>query len=84
MSIINDAADAAHKAASVATYGGAGVSVYFGLTPGEWQIVGIVGGLVIGVLGWATNAVMNFHFKQQHLKLARSRAAVLAEMGDDE
>lgn len=39
------------KASAVATYGGGTVAVYFGLTPGEWQVVGIVGGLLIGALG---------------------------------
>lgn len=84
MTMFNDTVDAAHRVASVATYGGASTAVYFGLSPGEWQIVGILGGLLIGVAGWLTNAAMNYHFKQQHLKLAQSRAATLADMGEEE
>jgi cytochrome c biogenesis protein CcdA len=82
--MINNTVEAAHRTASAATYGGASASIYFGFSPGEWQIIGIVGGLLIGLLGWATNAVLNYHFKNQHLKLAQSRAAALADMGFDE
>lgn len=39
------------KVSSIATYGGGGTAIVFGLTPGEWQVVGIVGGLVIGFVG---------------------------------
>lgn len=67
---LTDTAEAAHKAASAATYGGSGVAVYFGLSPGEWQVIGIVGGLVFAAAGWATN----FYFKRQHLLLAKSKA----------
>lgn len=44
------------KASTVATYGGSGTAVYFGLSPGEWQVVGIVGGLVIGLIGLGINS----------------------------
>ena len=67
---LTDTAEAAHKAASAATYGGSGVAVYFGLSPGEWQVIGIVGGLVFAAAGWATN----FYFKRQHLLLAKAKA----------
>lgn len=67
---LTDTAEAAHKAASAATYGGSGVAVYFGFSPGEWQVIGIVGGLVFAAAGWATN----FYFKRQHLLLAKSKA----------
>lgn len=63
---ITDAAEAAHKAASAATYGGSGVAVYFGFSPGEWQVIGIVGGLVFAALGFLTN----WYFKAAHLRLA--------------
>lgn len=32
-----------------------GVSMYFGLSPGEWQVFGIVAGVVIAILGFVTN-----------------------------
>jgi hypothetical protein len=39
------------KASATAAVVGGGSAVYFGLTAGEWQIVGVVGGLAIGLLG---------------------------------
>jgi hypothetical protein len=57
------------KASSTVAYGGGGTAVYFGLTAGEWQVVGVVGGIVIGLAGFFTN----LYFKHQHLKLARER-----------
>lgn len=43
------------KIANTAQYGGSGGAVYFGLSPGEWQILGIVGGLLVAALGFAVN-----------------------------
>lgn len=68
------------KVSAVAAYGGSGTAVvsgaaeYLGLTPGEWQIVGIIGGLVIGVLGLIVNAGINAFFNWQRLKLDRQKA----------
>jgi hypothetical protein len=70
MNTLPDVAEAAHKVASAATYGGSGVAVYFGFSPGEWQAIGIVGGLVFAAAGWATN----FYFRRQHLLLAMAKA----------
>lgn len=64
---IDEAADAAHKAASAVTYGGSGVAVYFGFSPGEWQVIGIFGGLFFAAAGFLANV----YFKHQHLKLAK-------------
>jgi hypothetical protein len=55
--------------ANVATYGGSGTMMYFGLTPGEWQIVGVLGGLLIGVLGLVVNA----YFQWKRLELDQGR-----------
>lgn len=47
------------KASSIATYGGGGTALasgaakFMGMTPDEWSIVGVVGGLVIGAIGLA-------------------------------
>jgi hypothetical protein len=70
MSTITEAAEAAHKVASIATYGGSGAAIYFGFSPGEWQAIGIIGGLVFAAAGYLTN----FYFKRQHLLLARAKA----------
>ena len=56
----------AAKAASVATYGGAGSAIFFGLTANEF---GALCGVVIGLIG----LVANIWFKHQHLKLAREQ-----------
>lgn len=70
-------------AANAATYTGGGTAVFFGLSSGQWQALGVLGGLVIGGLGLLVKSVMDWHFRNQHLKLAQSRAKVLADMGDD-
>ena len=58
------------KAGVVAQYGGAGTTVYFGLSPGEWQALGVIVGIVIGIAGLAVNV----WFKQKHLEIARRQA----------
>ena len=56
----------ATKASSVATYGGAGSAIFFGLTANEF---GALCGVVIGFIG----LVANIYFKYQHLQLARDQ-----------
>jgi hypothetical protein len=56
----------ATKAASVATYGGAGSAIFFGLSANEF---GALCGVIIGFIG----LVANIWFKHQHLKLAREQ-----------
>jgi allophanate hydrolase subunit 1 len=65
----SEAAVIAHKAASAAIYGGSGTAMYFGLSPGEWQVVGVLGGLVFAAAGFVTN----LYFKHQHFLLAKKR-----------
>lgn len=49
------------KVSNAAMNGGAGVAVVsgaeliFGLTPGEWSVIGVVGGLLIGAAGFLVN-----------------------------
>ena len=59
-----------NKLANTAQYGGSSGAVYFGLSSGEWQIIGVVGGLVIAAFGFA----INWYYKAQHLRLARKNA----------
>jgi hypothetical protein len=54
----------ATKTSLVATYGGAGSAIFFGLTANEF---GALCGVAIGLVG----LVANIWFKYQHLKLAR-------------
>lgn len=54
------------KASAVAAYGGGTTAVYFGLSAGEWQVLGVLGGLVIGAIGLAVNTF----FKWKHYRLA--------------
>lgn len=48
------------KASATAAVVGGGSAVYFGLTAGEWQIIGVVGGLAIGLLGLGVNALFQW------------------------
>jgi hypothetical protein len=57
----------ATKASSIATYGGAGSAIFFGLSANEF---GALCGVVIGFIG----LVANIWFKHQHLKIARKEA----------
>jgi hypothetical protein len=57
----------AGKASTLATYGGAGSAIFFGLTANEF---GALCGVVIGFIG----LVANIWFKHQHLKLARKES----------
>lgn len=73
---ITDTAEAAHRAASTVMYAGAGmaagsgasigVTTYFGLTLGHWQVIGIVAGIVFAAAGFITN----LWFKSAHYRLA--------------
>ena len=56
----------AAKASAVATYGGAGSAIFFGLSANEF---GALCGVVIGFIG----LVANIYFKYQHLQLARDQ-----------
>lgn len=64
------------KVTTGAAYAGAATPAFMGLTGDEWQVVGVVGGLVLGLLTWIGNMVVNWHFKSQHLKLAREQMAL--------
>ena len=55
------------KVANTATYGGSASAVVFGLTPGEWQVLGIIGGLLTAVAGF----LLTWWYKHQHLQIAR-------------
>jgi integral membrane sensor domain MASE1 len=66
------------KAATAATYTGSVGAIasgmasdtVFGLTTSEWSVVGVIGGLVIALLGFAVNV----YFKRQHLLVALKNA----------
>jgi hypothetical protein len=57
----------AAKTASVATYGGAGSAIFFGLSANEF---GALCGVVIGLIG----LVANIYFKYQHLEVAKKES----------
>jgi len=57
----------ATKASSVATYGGAGSAVFFGLSANEF---GALCGVVIGLVG----LVANIYFKYQHLQVTKKQS----------
>lgn len=59
------------KIATAASVSGGGTAIYFGLTPGEWQVIGIIGGLVVGFVSLLIQAALSWWFKSQHLALAR-------------
>jgi hypothetical protein len=57
----------ATKASAVATYGGAGSAVFFGLSANEF---GALCGVIIGFIG----LVANIYFKYQHLEVAKKES----------
>ena len=68
---MTDTADAAYKAASAATYGGAGTAAVFGLSSSEWQALGVIGGILIGIVGVVVKGWLDYHFKKKHYELER-------------
>lgn len=68
------------KVATAAQYVGGGGAAIFGLTPSEWSVIGVIGGLLIAALGYITST----WFKAQHLKLAQeaARRGVVAPLSD--
>lgn len=62
---------AAEVAAQKATYMAAGGTVILGLTANE---VAALGGLLVALLAMVVNAAITWHFKSEHLKLAREKA----------
>lgn len=65
-----ESAEAIHRVASSATYGGAAGATVFGFTVSEWSVIGVIGGLVIALLGF----FVNIYFKRQHLLIAMRNA----------
>lgn len=61
----------AEKLGAVVGYGGSGTAVYFGLTPGEWSAIGVIGGLLIGFAGFLVNAY--FGWRRDQREAARGR-----------
>ena len=59
------------KITSSATYGGGVTAFIGGLSANE---IAAYGGLLIGAVGLLSNTVITWHFKSQHLKLAREVA----------
>lgn len=53
------------KASATAGYGGSVSAFVFGLTPGEWQAIGVIGGLLIGAAGFAFNAWLGWRRDQR-------------------
>lgn len=81
------------RAASTTTYAGstlaAGSAVaapstimspelILGLTLTQWSVLGIVFGMLMAVVGWATN----LYYKRQHLQLVQSKATQDYSDGD--
>lgn len=61
----------ASKIAIAAQNGGAAVALFGGLTMVE---LAAFGGLIVAILGYVTNTLINWYYKSQHLKLARKNA----------
>lgn len=72
---------AAEIAANKATFVASGASIFLGLTANE---IAALGGLVVAILALIINAATNWHFKAQHLKIARAKAAADGLEIDDE
>jgi hypothetical protein len=66
---MENTAEVATKVSSVATYGGAGSAVFFGLSANEF---GAICGVVIGFIG----LIANIWFKYQHLEVAKKEAGL--------
>lgn len=63
---------AAEAIAAKATYAASGGAILLGLTANE---VAAIGGLIVAFIAMIVQAAISWHFKSQHLKLARDMAA---------
>jgi len=45
--------------------------MYFGLSAGEWQVIGVLGGLLVGVVGLVINAVFGWRRDQREARQMR-------------
>lgn len=67
------------KISATAALGGSGTAVisgapqYFGLSPGEWQIVGVIGGLLIALAGFLVNAYIGWRRLQIDIERAKEK-----------
>lgn len=83
---VSEIAEAAHRAASAVQHGGMAMSVgggasvavteYLGLSIMQWQVVGILSGVVIGVVGLLLKTAIDVFFRWQELKLKRAQLAM--------
>lgn len=55
----------AEKTSAVVGYGGSGTAVIFGLSASQWQVIGVIGGLCIGLAGFAFNAWLGWRRDQR-------------------
>lgn len=51
---------------NAAIVSGSGAAMLFGLTPSQWSIVGVIGGLVVGFVG----LLVNIYFQHKRLQIA--------------
>mgnify|MGYP000117201276 CR=1 FL=1 len=62
------------------TYAASGAGLYFGMSANELAAFASV---VIAFLAFVINALITWHFKSAHLKLARERADLVDEASGD-
>lgn len=65
-----EAKSAAAAVLEKTTYTASGGAIFFGLTANEFAAIG---GLIIAALSLLANLIITWHFKAQHLRLARER-----------
>lgn len=49
---------------------------YFGMTPTEWSVVGVIGGLVVAILGLCVRTLVDIYYRERHLKLEQKKAGI--------
>lgn len=69
---VTEHTDAAVRAAQTALYGGGGTAVFFGLSSGEWQAIGVLAGVVVGVAGLA----VTWYYKRKTYLLEMRKAGL--------
>lgn len=56
------------KTSAAIGYVGSGTSIGFGLSATDWQAIGVIGGLVLGLAGFAFNAWLGWRRDQREAK----------------
>lgn len=79
-----ETANTVTKVTTGAAYAGSTAPAIMGMSGEEWQVIGVVGSLILGFITWLGSMIVNWYFKREHLRLAQALAARGKPISEDE